>query len=124
MSETNSTNIPKSRYVAGGATEVNQFRLEWWERITFKWDASDTKYVIDNKSQGRLDLIAQSFLGDSRLWWVLAQYNALLDPYNECTIGRVLRIPTQARVQTFLNGKLGGYASTREIPLSNIVPIV
>jgi hypothetical protein len=122
--EKNSTLVQNSRYVAGGATEVNQTALEWWERTVFTLDASDTTYVVDSKFAGRLDLIAKALLGDSSMWWLIAQYNMLLDPFEEVVIGRVLRIPTAARAKTMLKGKVGGYDSTREVPLTNITPIV
>ncbi len=122
--ETNSTLVSKSRYVAGGITEVNNTALEWWERSNFRLDGSDRFYVVQEKYAGRLDMIAQDFLDDSRLWWFIAQYNAVLDPYGEIFPGRVLRIPTKDRAITMLTGKLGGVASTREVPLTNITPIV
>ncbi len=124
MAETNSTLVQKSRYVVGGQTEVNSKRLEWWERASFTLDDSDTTFVIDQKTEGRLDLVAKAFLGDNHLWWLIAQYNLILDPFSEIVTGRVLRIPSKDRVQSLLAGKLGGYASTREVPLSNITPIV
>jgi hypothetical protein len=122
--ETNSTLVQNSRYVVGGQTEVNSKRLEWWERANFTLDESDDRFVIDRKTEGRLDLIAAAFLGDSHLWWFIAQYNAILDPHGEVIQGRVLRIPKKDRVQTMLSGAQGGYASTREVPLTNITPIV
>jgi hypothetical protein len=124
MAEKNSTLLKTSRYVAGGQTEVNSERLEWWERTIFPLDASDQIFTIDKTTEGRLDLIAHAFLSDSNLWWVIAQYNAILDPFGEITIGRTLRIPTPARIQNMLTGKLGGYESKREVPLANITPIV
>jgi hypothetical protein len=124
MTEKNSTLVRTSRYVAGGKTEVNSEALEWWERTNFTLDDSDETYVVDMKSQHRLDLIAQVFYGDTKLWWFIAQYNAILDPYSEVGIGRVLQIPTKSRTLAMLTGKLGGYASTREVPLNNISPIV
>lgn len=122
--EKNSTNVQTSRYVVGGQTEVNSLRLEWWERANFQLDASDTLYVIDSKTEGRLDLIAAAFLNDSHLWWFIAQYNAILDPYGEIIAGRTLRIPTKDRLQSLLTGRQGGYESKREVPLTNITPIV
>jgi len=124
--ETNSTLVQESRYVVGGQSEVNNqgTRLEWWERQEFTLDESDTLYTVDQKSVGRLDNIADAFLGDDNLWWLIAQYNAILDPFSEITEGRILRIPTKARVQTLLSGKLGGYPSTREVPVNNVTPIV
>lgn len=124
MNEKNSVNMPKSRYVSGGSTETNQFRLEWWERTQLVWNDTDSTYVVEPKSVGRLDLIASAFLGDSHLWWLIAQYNAILDPFNEVTVGRTLRIPSKDHAQSMLGGKLGGYQSTREVPLTNITSIV
>jgi hypothetical protein len=124
MAEKNSTLMAKSRYVSGGVTEVNKAALEWWERASFSADGSDQIYVVEDRYAGRLDLIAALFLEDSKLWWVVAQYNAILDPYNEIFPGRKLRIPTKSRVQTMLTGRLGGVASEREVPLTNISPIV
>lgn len=122
--EKNSTLVQNSRYVVGGETEVNQTALEWWERTVFTLDDSDTTYTVEAKAVGRLDLIAQAYLGDSSLWWLLAQYNMILDPYSEITVGRVLRIPSTARVKTMLKGQMGGYESKREVPLNNVTPIV
>jgi nucleoid-associated protein YgaU len=120
----NSVNVQNSRYVSGGETEVNSTRLEWWERIQFEVDPSDMRYTVDIKTEGRLDLIAAAFLGDSHLWWLIAQYNAILDPFSEITIGRVLRIPSKDRAGMLMNGRVGGFKSARTIPLSNITPIV
>lgn len=122
--ETNSTLIATSRYVVGGQTEVNAERLEWWERADLPIDETDVRYTVERRTEGRLDLIAEVLLGDTRLWWLIAQYNALLDPFGEVVEGRILRVPTRQRVQTMLTGKLGGFASTREVPTNRIVPIV
>lgn len=124
MAEKNSTLNPNSRYVSGGITEVNTKRLEWWERSEFQLSDSDTSYVVERRTAGRIDLIAQAFLGNSHLWWLIAQYNALLDAHAEVYEGRVLRIPSRERAQSMLNGKLGGFDSQREIPLTNIIAIV
>lgn len=122
--ETNSTLSQRSRYVVGGQTEVNQNALEWWERTQFQTAESDTTYVVEKRAEGRLDLVAQAFLDDSSLWWLIAQLNSILDPFGEIVEGRVLRIPTKERVQSMLNGRIGGYDSTREVPLTNITPLV
>jgi hypothetical protein len=122
--ETNSTLVQRSRYVAGGVTEVNRSALEWWERSNFQADDTDRFYAVEDKFAGRLDLIAQLFLEDTRLWWFIAQFNAILDPFTEIFGGRILRIPTKERVQAMLTGKLGGIPSAREVPLDKITPIV
>lgn len=122
--EKNSTLVTKSRYVSGGITEVSSFALEWWERTVFEIDDSDLVYVVEKNFVNRMDLIAKQFLDDSALWWFVAMYNNVLDPLNEVTEGLVLRIPTRDRVKSLLGGRLGGYESTREVPLTNISPII
>ena len=123
MAEKNSVLIRNSRYVSGGETEVGLNTLEHWERIVFPVNRDDTTYVVEKKFVGRLDLITAMLLVEPRYWWVVAQYNNILDPYSEIVEGRVLYIPTLDRVKTILSGTTGGVASTREVPLA-ILPVV
>jgi hypothetical protein len=123
MAEKNSTLVKNSRYVSGGETEVGLNTIEHWERLVFPVNNDDTSYVVEKKFVGRLDLITAVFLVEPRYWWVVAQYNNILDPYSEIVEGRVLYIPTLDRVKTILSGKTGGVVSTREVPLA-ILPVV
>lgn len=119
-----SVNSPSSRYVSGGATEVNPTALEWWERNKFALDESDIFFQVDESTAGRIDLIAHQLLGDTHLWWLIAQYNAILDVHAEITVGRILRVPTQARSKSLLNGQLGGIDSKRVLNPTKLGPIV
>jgi|GEM_PF-1620366 len=122
--ENNSVNLKKSRYVNGGTTEATSFSLEWWERNFFESDESDLTYAVENAVAGRLDLIANAFYDEPRLWWVIAQYNNILDIYGEVIPGRILQIPSKERVMTsFINGTMGGVKSQRE-PLQIITPVI
>jgi hypothetical protein len=112
-----------SRYVAGGLTETANGFIEWWERANFKRDESDIIYVVENFYENRLDLISAVFYGQSRYWWLLAQYNNILDPFSEVEAGRVLFIPTPDRVQMMTDTRKGGVPSTR-IPIKLISPII
>lgn len=123
MAEKNSVLRPTSRYVSGGDTEVNNVALEWWERAVIVTADDDTAYVVQKSFEGRIDLIAEAFLSDTRLWWVIAQFNNILDPFAEIKEGTVLYIPSTDRVKSILNGKPGGVPSTREVP-TMILPIV
>jgi len=123
MSEKNSVLRRKSRYSSGGVTEVSDNRLEWWERNVFTSDGEDSLYTVDQRTQGRLDLIAAMFLGEPRLWWVIAQYNKILDPYAEIVEGAKIYIPSSERVDAMLDGRTGGVPSTRQAPVS-ILPLV
>lgn len=123
MSENNSVFRRESRYVSGGSTEVNSKALEWWDRSIISDADDDVAYVVEKKFAGRLDLIAAVYLDNSRLWWLIAQYNNILDPFSEITEGTLLYIPNKARAEGLLQGTLGGKPSTREVPTS-ILPIV
>ena len=109
-----SVNVSTSRYSSGGTTEVGALGLEWWDRTVMETDDSDILLVIDVTRVNRLDLIAKEYLGNTALWWLLAQYNAILDPSTEIVIGRVIRIPQKSRLQQLMSGKTGGVASQRE----------
>src|SRR5207247_1983971 len=108
MAEKNSVLVRTSRYVSGGETEVSSRALEWWERASFSLSTDDTLCVVDQRFEHRLDLIASFFLGDPRLWWVIAQYNSILDPYAEIVQGLELRVPSTTKVNLILSGKTGG----------------
>lgn len=122
--QSNSVLVQNSRYVSGGRSEVNDRAIEWWERAVLTPDFTDREYSVEARHAGRLDIIAHLFLGDTRLWWLIAQFNAVLDPFHEIVEGRILRIPTKERVRAMLQGRVGGYDSERQIPLSNITPLV
>lgn len=118
-----SLNFRKGRYVSGGETEVSGRFLEWWDRRFFTRDPTDRIYTVERRFEGRLDLIAAVFLSEPRHWWLIAQYNNLLDPTVEVHEGRVLYIPTPERADELLDGRSGGVASTRTLPTS-VLPIV
>jgi hypothetical protein len=120
---TNSVQNGLSRYVHGGATEVANNRIEWWDRAIFRQDPTDQPYVVEKFYEGRIDLIASVFYNEPRLWWLLAQFNNILDPLTEVTAGRVLLIPAKSRIDMMLSGKKGGYQSQREL-VPTVPPVV
>lgn len=120
---TNTLQNKYSRYVGGGVTEVANGYIEWWERFNFERDSTDVVYVVENKYQNRLDLIASLFYNEPRYAWFLAQYNNILDPFSEVLGGRVLLIPTADRMTLMLGTRKGGNPSTRK-PVSIIKPII
>ena len=113
----NSTyNIKSGRYVIGGVTEVSSFALEWWTRTDMPKDPTDGVYFFEKKYEGQPELLGQIFYNDKRLWWIIAQYNGILDPLTELVEGKLLLIPTLDRIKKDLilpNLKTGGVPSTR-----------
>ncbi|HRT96273.1 MAG TPA: hypothetical protein P5532_17760 [Planctomycetota bacterium] len=51
----------------------------------------------------RLDLLAYRYLGDARLWWVIADYNDIFWPL-DLGLGRLLRIPSAQHAQMNILG--------------------
>lgn len=109
-------NEKNGRFVYGGDTEVSARFLEWWERKVIEKDPSDILYVMEEKFVGRPDLLAHAFYGDVGLWWVICQFNGILDIDEELITGRPLLIPSQDKLDGSFKGTaspLGGNPSTR-----------
>lgn len=112
-----------SRYVGGGTTETANNFIEWWERSIFEFADTDINYTVENFFEGRLDQISEMFFGEPRFWWVIAQYNNIIDPIGEIYAGRILRIPDKSRLSTMLAQKEGGTNSKKQ-PIASISPVV
>jgi hypothetical protein len=70
-------------------------------------DADDDKIIsLDQRYQGRLDLLSFDFYGTTKYWWVIAYVNGITQVPTEVMVGRVIRLPTNARVVDFLNRAL------------------
>lgn len=108
-----STKIKTSRYTQGGLTEKGTIGIEWWGKFNLPSDDTDLAYTVNKNMEHRIDKIANAFYGDPTLWWVIAQFNNILDPYDEIIEGRVLFLPTHDRLQMLLTSKMGGINTTR-----------
>lgn len=108
-------NVLNGRYVFGGSTEVSIQMLEWWSRNNIKHDPTDLVYFMEKKYEGRPDMLGYVFYGDPGFWWIIAQYNSILDPFVELVEGTLLLIPTlsRAKAELFNTNTVGGISSTR-----------
>lgn len=121
---TNATYTKNSRYTYGGTTEVDGSFIQWWERKKISQDPSDFIYTLEKIYEGRPDMLASVLYNDSSLWWVILQFNNILDLETEFIEGTILRLPTAERIQnSILVGSTGGIASTAVNPPA-ILPIV
>lgn len=53
----------------------------------------DDKYIYITDNNIRLDNIALSEYGDSKLWWIIAKINNIFNPLQIIPYGTVLRVP-------------------------------
>lgn len=60
---------------------------------------ADDRYY-DVRAGDTLQSIAYALLGDARYWWVVADFNDILDPFAELVPGTTLRLPSYARLWT------------------------
>ena len=112
----NSTrNTKNGRYTLGGTTEVSSFAIEWWNMRKMRKDPSDILYIIEKQYEYRMDMLGLLFYGDVGLWWVIAQYNGILDPFTELVEGKLIMVPLKERVESelFKGIKAGGITSNR-----------
>lgn len=58
---------------------------------------SDDRYY-DVLPGDNFQRIAYRMLGDSRLWWVVADFNDIMDPFVELEPGSTVRVPSASRL--------------------------
>ena len=70
-------------------------------QIREKIDTSmaDTDNVYTVKEGDNLRDIAHKRLGDARLYWVIADFNKIIDPFEKLSVGKALRMPSLKRVR-------------------------
>ncbi len=61
---------------------------------------SDDLYTIESRYENRPDLLAHELYSTANLWWVFALRNPdiLVDPLEDFTAGKRIRIPTQETI--------------------------
>ena len=67
-------------------------------------DGTDRSYIIPAKFSKRPDNAAYELFGNHELWWVFAMLNpnSLIDPINDFTPGKTIRIPNRERLRSAL----------------------
>lgn len=106
-------NTKYGRYVLGGTTEVSPHALELWDQSELPRDPSDLIYFVEKKYEDAPQLLGYVFYGDTGLWWVICQYNGIIDPIEEIVEGKMLYIPLKDRI--FYTTGTGIVPSTRSI---------
>jgi len=69
-------------------------------------DRTYFRYTVVAADEGRIDLIAWKHYQDVTLWWAIARYNGIANPFEDLVVGTVLLIPYKALVvQAIEQGK-------------------
>jgi len=64
-----------------------------WNEPPVVLDGDEQQVVVSMGLEGQLDLFAQTFLGDRKLWRAIAQVNRIDFPLEEVKAGDVIIIP-------------------------------
>lgn len=89
-------------------SRLDKFRTLRYEGVLFKAlpDKIDTSERSDDifytpTVYDTLPLLAERFLEDARRWWIIAEYNSIIDPFASI-YGMVLRIPSLSTLYLIL----------------------
>lgn len=79
---------------------VNGFYLDINELPIIPKSIADDTYTIESRYENRPDLLAYELYGTANLWWVFSLRNPdlLVDPLEDFTAGKIIRIPTQESI--------------------------
>ena len=58
--------------------------------------------VVVEGFEANLFSISHDVYGDIGLWWLLAQFNNIIDPITDVTVGMVLYLPDVSDIENFL----------------------
>mgnify|MGYP003681727914 CR=1 FL=1 len=65
-----------------------------WETVAAKYANTPSKLAnVPNGMEGRPDLIANAFYGNSRMWWVICVANNISDPFEQLKAGKQIKLP-------------------------------
>lgn len=75
---------------------------ETWQPPDIAESVDDLFVEVRSGEEGRLGIISERVYRVASLWWVIAYVNNIVDPFEEVTVGRVLRYPTFDRVTSLV----------------------
>lgn len=78
------------------------FYWDIWNRVQELKDAQESfnykEHTIISTEVGCLDIVAQYYYNNERLWWIIAAFNNLIDPVSDMYVGQKLKIPSSQYV--------------------------
>lgn len=87
-----------SRYADCNILEITTKENDSYTYLTIRRDieqynTEENYYTYVIKEQDRLDLIAEKIYKDPTKWWLIADVNSIISPFDKLEIGRILLIP-------------------------------
>jgi len=60
-------------------------------------------HVISQAFEGRPDLIAHKVYGSVALWWVICQFNGVVNPFTDLYVGKLVKVPDYSQLMHVLH---------------------
>ena len=76
--------------------------LEQWFPQEIATEDLGQAITVQLDEAGRLDTIADRYLGDWKFWWVIAHVNGIRDVVNDVVAGMELRMPADNVIKTMM----------------------
>lgn len=77
-----------------------------WKRVQEITDSEESlsflEHTVTAPEVGCLDLLADRYYNNEKLWWFIAAFNNIIDPVSEMYPGQVLKVPPLLFVQSFV----------------------
>ena len=97
--ENNVINKKFSRYTQGGTTYVSiDDKVKWWDRIVLAKSDDDLTVEIIPRFNRRPERMAYELDGKTELFWLILQYNTIIDINKEFITGKFVKVPSPTRV--------------------------
>lgn len=78
----------------------NRLDDKWVYGLTAQLKQGDTPYVVHEVVHGdTLDTLSLYYYNSPLLFWIIADFNHIQDPYKELVIGTLLKIPTYNAIE-------------------------
>ena len=77
-----------------GKTVKNITSSKGWENVhTIFGNTPSNMAKVPTGMEGRPDLIANEFYGDSTYWWIICVANNISDPFEQLKAGKLIKLP-------------------------------
>lgn len=77
----------------GVLIENERLDLPYARSLVVRSKKADTQQYAVMAGDTWANIAARSFRGRSDLWWVIAEYSGIIDPFTELKVGQILSIP-------------------------------
>ena len=99
--------LPRS--VVGTADRELKVVMDYMSAPYLNLNEYITKYsthVISQAFEGRPDLISHKLYGSVDLWWVVCQFNGVVNPFTDLYVGLLIKVPDYSQLMHVLHEAL------------------